>query len=161
MGERQLTGGDNYFEDFVPGDVFRHARGKTVGEIDNTLITNLVMNTADIHFNDFRMAQEREGRRLVFGGATIALVIGLATQDTGEHALDEIGLDELRLSAGVFEGDTLYAFSEVVSVDSDRDDSGVVTFRHRGVNQRAQLVFEGLRTARIAKRPAALRESVG
>ncbi len=46
-----LTGRDNYFEDFNRGDVFEHARGKTVGEIDNVLITNLVMNTAQGHFN--------------------------------------------------------------------------------------------------------------
>ena len=27
---QELTGKDNYFEDFKVGDVYRHARGKTV-----------------------------------------------------------------------------------------------------------------------------------
>jgi len=40
-----LTGNDNYFEDFVPGIVMRHARGKTVEAIENVILTNLVMNT--------------------------------------------------------------------------------------------------------------------
>ena len=46
-----LTGSTNYFEDFTNGEVYRHARGKTVGEMENHLITHLVMNTAEAHFN--------------------------------------------------------------------------------------------------------------
>ena len=34
---QSLTGRDNYFENFAVGDVYEHARGKTVGEIDNVL----------------------------------------------------------------------------------------------------------------------------
>ncbi|TMA52663.1 MAG: MaoC family dehydratase, partial [Deltaproteobacteria bacterium] len=42
-----LTGRDNYFEDFVVGAKLRHARGTTVGEVENQLLTKLVLNTAD------------------------------------------------------------------------------------------------------------------
>lgn len=51
-----LTGDDNYFEDFDQGKIYRHARGKTITALENVLITNLVMNTADAHFNEHRMA---------------------------------------------------------------------------------------------------------
>ena len=40
------TSPDNYFENFAVGQVIAHARGKTVTEMDNVLITNMVMNTA-------------------------------------------------------------------------------------------------------------------
>jgi len=50
-----LTGKGNYFEDFTVGDIYQHARGKTVEAIDNVLITNLVMNTAQSHFNEHAM----------------------------------------------------------------------------------------------------------
>ena len=50
-----LTGSANYFEDFDVGDKFRHARGTTVGEVENQLLTKLVMNTAQAHFNEDAM----------------------------------------------------------------------------------------------------------
>ena len=46
-----LTSSDNYFEDFEVGQVIRHARGKTMTELENVNITNMVMNTAQGHFN--------------------------------------------------------------------------------------------------------------
>ena len=50
-----LTGKTNYFEDFTVGQVIRHARGKTIEGLENVLITNLVMNTAQAHFNEHSM----------------------------------------------------------------------------------------------------------
>ena len=148
-----LTGTSNYFEDFTVGDVLQHARGKTVNEMDGVLITNMVMNTAQSHFNEDAMKGSPFGRRIVFGGVTIAMVIGLAMQDTGEQALAELGMDKIRLRQSVFHGDSLYAFSEVLETrDGDRPDAGVVRFRHYGVNQDGALVFEGERTVLLKRR---------
>lgn len=153
MSIAHLTGDGNYFEDFTPGDVLRHARGKTVGEIDNVLITNMVMNTASAHF-DVEAAKEMGfAERIVFGGVTIALVIGLAAEDTAENALEELGMDKIRLKNPVFHGDTLTAYTEVLEIDpGSREDAGVVRFRHWGVNQDGTVVMEAERTARIKKR---------
>jgi len=142
----ELTGSDNYFEHFTVGDRFRHARGKTVTEMDGVFITNLVMNTAQGHFNEHLMADREFGRRIVFGGVTAAMVIGLAAQDTGENALAELGMTDVRFRRPVFHGDTLYAISEVIEVeDAERPDAGVVTFAHTGHNQRDEVVFTGKR----------------
>jgi itaconyl-CoA hydratase len=141
-----LTGADNYFENFVPGDRFRHARGKTVTEMDGVLITNLVMNTAQGHFNEDVMADREFGRRIVFGGVTASMVIGLASQDTAENALAELGMTAVLFRSPVYHGDTLYATTEVVAVeDTDRPDAGVVTFDHTGRNQDGTVVFTGRR----------------
>jgi acyl dehydratase len=149
----ELTGADNYFEDFKVGDVFRHARGKTVTEMDGVLLTHLVMNTSQGHFNEHLMSASPFGGRIVFGGIIAAIVIGLAYEDTGEQALAERALDAVRFRAPVHHGDTLYALSEVVSVaDGDRDDAGEVTFRHTGVNQKNEVVFEGTRRVRLKRR---------
>lgn len=163
---QNLTARDNYFEDFGVGDVYEHARGKTVGEIDNVLITNLVMNTAQGHFNEHMMAAGPIGHRITFGGVTASLVIGLAMQDTGEQAVAELGLDKIRFRTPVLHGDTLYAFSEVVDKSdfnaraAGRPDLkgykpaqvGEVHFRHWGVNDRGQVVFEGERRVLIKRR---------
>jgi acyl dehydratase len=62
-------------------------------------------------------------------------------------------MDNIRLQNPVVHGDTLYAYSEVLSkADSEREDAGVVTFRHYGVNQRDQQVFQGDRTLLIKRR---------
>jgi acyl dehydratase len=123
-----------YFEDFAVGDRYRHARGTTVGEAENQLLTKLVMNTAQAHFNEHAMARGPYGRRIVFGLITGSIIIGLATQDTAEHAVAELALDKLRFTAPVFHGDTLYAYTEVLAKgDADRDDAGIVRFRHTGV----------------------------
>ena len=148
-----LTGNDNYFEDFTVGASYEHARGKTVTEMDGVLITNMVMNTAQGHFNEDQMAKGPMGQRIVFGGVTAAMVIGLAMQDTGEQALAELGMTGIRFRVSVHHGDTLYAFSEVLETrDSDRSDAGIVRFAHRGLNQHGKVVFEGERTVLIKRR---------
>lgn len=141
----------SHFEDFVPGDVFRHARGKTVTELEAVLLTHLVLNTAQAHFNEDAMRRTDLGGTIVFGGVVAALVIGLATQDTAEHGVRERRLDSMRFKAPVRHGDTLYAYTEVV----EKSDDGTVRFRHRGVNQHGAEVFECDRWVEVARRPPA------
>jgi itaconyl-CoA hydratase len=149
----RLTGSANYFEDFKVGDRYRHARGTTVGEVENHLLTKLVMNTAHAHFNEHAMKDSLFGQRLVFGLVTGSIVIGLATQDVAENAIAELALDKMRFKAPVFHGDTLYAYTEVLAKeDADRADAGVVRFRHWGVNQDGAVVFEGERTVLVRRR---------
>lgn len=148
-----LTGSDNYFEDFTVGDVFKHARGKTVTEMDGVLLTHLVMNTAQGHFNEHLMGSTPFGGTIVFGGVVAAIVIGLAYEDTGEQALAEIGMTDVRFRAPVHHGDTLYATSEVIDTsDAEREDAGEVVFRHRGVNHNDETVFEGERRVLLKRR---------
>jgi acyl dehydratase len=146
-----LTGADNFFEDFKVGEVIRHARGKTMCESDNVGITLQVLNTAEAHFNEDAM-KDSFGQRLQFGGVTIAMIIGMTTQDTAENAIRELSLNKIRLKASVFHGDTLYAYSEVLETSNCNEISGVVKFRHWGVNQDSEIVFEGERKVQIKKR---------
>lgn len=139
----KLTGASNYFEDFVVGDVIKHARGKTITLLENVLITNLVMNTAQGHFNEdmMRGSAFSGGGVVVYGGVNFSLVLGLASQDCCENAVAELGLDNVRLTKPVRHGDTLYAYSEIlVKRDADQPDAGIVIFRHYGYNQKDEQV---------------------
>ena len=148
-----LTGSGNYFEDFEVGQVIRHARGKTITELENVNITNMVMNTAQGHFNVDQMSKTPLGKILCYGGVSFSLVLGLASQDTVENALAELGLDNIQLKTMGFHGDTLYAYSKVLQkTESEREDAGVVVFKHYGVNQDKELVAEIERTALIKKK---------
>ncbi|MEM1402930.1 MAG: MaoC family dehydratase [Pseudomonadota bacterium] len=159
MNKQDLTGNDNYFENFVVGDVYRHSRGKTITENEAVTICHLVLNTAEGHFNDDLMAKAHAAglmqvdKSLVFGGVTISVTIGLAYQDTGEQVIREVGMDKMKLLAPVVHGDTIYSYTEVLESEDVDADSGMVMFRHYGVNHRDQVVFQGDRKALIRKAP--------
>ena len=150
-----LTSPGGYFEDFVVGQRMRHARGATVGEFEGQLVTKLVMNTAQAHWNEHHLRGGPLGSgRVVFGLVTASMVFGLASQDTAENALAELGCTGLRFRAPVHHGDTLFAFTEVLATEAspEHDDAGVVRFKHWGVTHDDRLVFEGERTVLVKRR---------
>ena len=148
-----LTGNNNYFEDFKVGEVLKHRRGKTIEPTENVVITNLVMNSASSHFDDVVMRDTPYKKRLQFGGVTASLIVGMASQDTSENSLAELGMTGIRFKVPVFHGDTLYAYTEVLAKDdAGRADAGEVVFRHWGVNQDEKVVFEGDRRVLVKKR---------
>ncbi|MCY4278186.1 MAG: MaoC family dehydratase [Gammaproteobacteria bacterium] len=150
-----LTSNNTYFEDFEVGQRIKHARGTTIDEVENQMLTKLVMNTASGHWNEHVMKDTPFGSRLVFGFITASMVIGLATQDTAENAVKELGLDKIRFKKPVFHGDTVYAYTEVLSMESTPErDAGIIAFKHWGVNQKDDVVFEGERRVLLKKRPA-------
>ena len=62
----------------------------------------------------------------------------------------------MRLPAPVFEGDTLWAESEILELRESRSNPkvGIVTMRTRGINQRGEVVIEFRRTFMLARRGA-------
>jgi itaconyl-CoA hydratase len=150
-----LTGPDTWFEDFCPGQRIRHARAATIDAVTGAFMAKSVMNTAQVHWNDQAGRDDALGPGfVVFGLITASTVLGLASQDTTENAICEIEYDDFRFMAPVYQGDTLSAFSEVVSVNPhpDRDDAGIVEFAHWGLNQHDTVVFRGVRKALVRRR---------
>jgi len=154
MKVSELTGPTGYVEDFTPGQRIRHFRGATIDEVENNYLSKQVMNTAQVHWNEHATAGSPLGEgRLVFGLLTGSMVVGLASQDTAEQAIAELGLDGVRFTKPVHHGDTIYAYTEVLSVDdADRDDAGVVRFKHWGVNQDGAVVCELERRVLLKRR---------
>ena len=148
---RKLTSGNNYFEDFTAGQKIKHARGTTIDEVENQMLTKLVMNSAQGHWNQALMEKTPMKKRLVFGFITASMVIGLATQDTAENAIRELGLDKIKFKKPVFHGDTVNAYTEVLATEP-ADEGGVVRFKHWGVNQNEEVVFEGERSVLLRRR---------
>ena len=148
-----LTSSDTYFEDFEVGQTIRHSRGKTMTNLENVNFTNMVMNTASAHYDEHLCSKTPFGKIVSYGGVNFSMVLGLASQDTVENALAELGLDNISLKTMVTHGDTLYAYSRVLEKsDSDREDAGIIKFQHWGINQRDELVAEVQRTALIKRK---------
>lgn len=155
---RRLTRDDNWFEDFVQGETIVHPRARTMGETEHMALTNIVLNTAQLHFNQAMCTESPEtffdGRRVVYGGIVFAFVVGLASEETSENALAEVSFDEGRHKAPVFAGDTLFAESTVLEKrDSpEREDAGIVKFLLVGKNQKGEVVLEITREVLVKKK---------
>ncbi len=145
-----------FLEDFTVGDVYRHAHGRTLTETDNTWFTLLTNNTHDIHFNADYAARTEFGRPLVVSTLTLAVVTGLSVPDVSQNAVANLGWDEVRLTAPVFAGDTLYAESTVLEArpSRSRPGQGLVRVRTRGYNQRDETVITYERTVLVYTRAA-------
>src|SRR5256885_15108131 len=115
--EHRFTRDDNLFEDFTVGETIVHPRGRTISEAEHMLWTNVVLNTAQLHFNqkmcDDEPATNFGGRRVVYGGIVFAFVAGLASQETEENAACVLGYDEGRDLTPLFARATLSAGSTV------------------------------------------------
>ncbi len=143
-----------FYEDFCVGDVYRHALGRTVTTTDNIWFTLLTQNTAPIHFDHHYSAQTEFGRPLVDSTFTVALVTGQSVSDVSQNVFANLGWDEIRLPNPVFEGDTVYSQSEVLSKreSQSRPEVGIVTVRTTGYKQDGKVVVTFNRTLMVYKR---------
>lgn len=141
------------FEDFEPGDIFEHPLGRTITQADNIWFTLLTVNPNPIHFDEGYAARTEFKRPLVNSTFTLALVTGLSVSDVSLNAIN-LGWDEVRLPAPVFEGDTLYAQSEVIEArpSASRPNMGIVKLRTTGINQEGVTVIEFFRTIMVYRR---------
>ena len=119
---------------FEVGEVIRHPIGRTVTATDNAWTTLLAVNTNPIHFDAHYAAQTEFGKPLVNSPFTLALVTGLSVADISRYAVN-LGWDEVRMPAPVFEGDTIYAQTEVLSAreSKSRPHMGIVEVKTTGL----------------------------
>lgn len=146
-----------YYEEFHPGQTFRHALRRTVTETDNLLITTLTHNPASLHLDAEAMKSSEFGRVLVNSCFTLSLMVGISVADTTQGTtIANLGWDEVRFPKPVFVGDTLHVETEVHGLRESRSrpEAGIVQFVHRTFNQRDELVAHCLRNALILKKPA-------
>ncbi len=143
-----------FFEDFTVGDVYEHPLGRTVTTTDNIWFTLLTQNTAPIHFDHHYAAQTEFKRPLVDSTFTLALVTGQSVTDISQNVFANLGWDEVRLPHPVFEGDTIYSQSAVLSLrDShSRPNIGIVTVQTTGFNQDGVVVITFKRTLMVYRR---------
>ena len=141
-----------FYEDFEVGDVYEHPLGRTVTTADNIWFTSLTMNPNPIHLDHVYAAQTEFGRPLMNSTFTLALVTGLSVTDVSQNAIN-LGWDAVRLPAPVFEGDTIYARSEVLSKreSNSRPHMGIVQIKSSGLNQDGVTVIEFTRTVLVYK----------
>ncbi len=149
-----------YYEDFTVGDVYEHRPGRTITEYDNISFTLLTMNTHPLHFDTEYAKHSEFGKPLVNSALTLAIVAGMSVSDTSQKAIANLGWNDIRLTAPVFAGDTIYAESEVLEKrdSKSRPNQGIVTIRTTGKKADGTVFMTYERTMLIPKRGHAVED---
>jgi acyl dehydratase len=146
-----------FYDQWTVGDRIVHEIRRTVTETDNLLFSTMTHNPQPLHL-DVEAAKASEfGQILVNGTFTFALMVGLSVGDTTLGTLvANLGYDKLVMPKPVFLGDTLRAETEVHELKDSRSrpEAGIVTFTHRMLNQRDEVVCQCLRSALIKRSDA-------
>ena len=139
-----------FLEDFKVGDVYRSSVGRTITQTDNIHFSLLTNNTNPIHSDANYAAQTEFGRPLVNSFLTMATVAGLMVPETSQNGF-ALGVSDVTLPNPLFDGDTLYADTQVVEVRETRSRPGwgVVKVRQRGIKQDGTIVLVMTRTFMI------------
>jgi acyl dehydratase len=146
-----------FYEDWQEGETIAHALRRTVTATDNLLISTLTHNPQPLHLDAEAAEASEFGRILVNSCFTFSLLVGASVADTTEGVLvANLGFDEVRLPSPVFIGDTLHFESDCLSKrdSKSRPTAGLVTWAHRAINQRGEIVCTMKRTALIKKAAA-------
>ena len=152
-GRRLRESYGRYFEEFEVGDIYEHRPGRTVSEADNTWFTLMTMNKHPLHFDAEYARKSEFGQPLVNSCLTLSIVVGMTVSDISQKAIGNLGWTDIKLTAPVFIGDTLYAETEVLAKrdSASRPTQGIVTVRTLGRKQDGAQVISFERVALIPK----------
>jgi len=148
---------DWYFDDFEVGDV-HETMGRTVTEAD---VVNFV--TFGGIFEEIFINAEYAKNNSLFRGRvapvllTLVFAEGLYVQTGHTHkGRAFLGLEELRMTAPVFCGDTIHVEVAVESArrSQGRPNDGILAMRHKVLNQNGVVVMSYKTTRMLACRPS-------
>ncbi len=143
----------NFFEDFSPGQVLRHATPRTLTTGDQALYTALTgsrfaLHSSDVFARALGLPQAPLDDFLVFH-----IVFGKTVPDISLNAVANLGYASCVFGVPVYPGDTLSAASTVIGLkENSSRETGVVTVRSTGVNQNGETVLDYIRWVMVKKR---------
>ncbi len=147
------TNAGRFFEDYLLGDVIRHAVPRTVKMGERALYHMLYPARHALHSSD-HFAQTCG---LPFSPLddliAFHVVFGKTVPDVSLNAVANLGYAEGRWHQPVWPGDTLRSESQVIGLKQNSSGkNGVVWVRTRGLNQRDELVLDYVRWVMVKKR---------
>jgi acyl dehydratase len=121
---------------------------------DNTWFTLLTQAPAPIHFDHHYAGQTAWKKPIVNSTFILALVTGQSVTDLSQNVFANLGWDEVKLPKPVFEGETIYSQSEILSLtdSKSRPDVGIVKVRTSGFKQDGTVVITFKRTMMVFRR---------
>ncbi len=137
-----LSGSSHFWEDYSTGEKIDHRDGFTVEESEHMMATRLYQNTSRVHFDAHFTKESRFGQRIVYGGHVISIARALSHNGLGNACILS-AINGGSHTAPTFAGDTIYAWTEVLSCQAleNRKDIGALRLRTRAVKNRPATDF--------------------
>lgn len=142
-----------HYEEFTVGEIYEHRPGRTISETDNTWFSLLTMNQNPLHIDAAYSSKTEFGKPLVNSCLTLSILVGMSVNDVSYKTIANLGWNDIRLTAPVFAGDTLYAESEVIAKreSKSRPTQGIVTVKTAGKKADGTVVMTFERTILVPK----------
>ncbi len=133
----------SFFEDFQPGDVYKHWPGKTILESDNNMFCLLTMNHHPLHSDINYCKGQKHGKIVVCGLLVISVVVGMTVPEISGMAIANLDYEKISHDRPVFLNDTLYATSKILDKCESKTESdrGVVYVETKAFNQNNKRVL--------------------
>jgi 2-methylfumaryl-CoA hydratase len=150
------TSAGNFFEDFRLGQVIEHATPRTVTAGDTALYvalygTRFAVQSSEVFAQAIGYPLAPVDDFLVFH-----IVFGKTVPDISLNAIANLGYADCRFLAPVYQGDTLFARSEVIGLkENSNRKTGIVYVRSTGQRQDGTDVLEFVRWVMVRKRDEA------
>ena len=145
-----------YWEEWEIGAEFESS-GRTVTEADIVMFAGLSGDYNPLHVNEEYCKQTIFGGRIAHGPLVYAIAAGLLFQ---LHLYDDtliafLGFENLKFTNPVKPGDTIRARIKVLEKrETSNPDRGVMKRRLEVLNQRGEVVQEGIQAFLLKRRPA-------
>jgi len=151
-----MIGHGLYFDDCKVGSIYR-TLARTISETDIVTFVNLGGFTEPL-FMDMEYVKKESvfGRRAAPGAMTLAFSEGLVMQTGLIHGVGMAWLGgDVKVTAPVLEGDTIRVEVEIADKrETKKRDRGIVTYKHRVLNQRDEVVMELTLQRMIKRKPS-------
>jgi 2-methylfumaryl-CoA hydratase len=150
------TSPGNFFEDFRPGQIIRHATPRTVTHGDVAVYNALFGARFPLQSSDMFAYAVGYPRSPIDDLLVFHIVFGKTVPDISLNAVANLGYADCRFLRAVYPGDTLTAESEVIGLkENSSRKTGVVYVRSTGVKQDGTKVLEYVRWVMVRKRDEA------
>lgn len=145
-----------YFEDFQAGDRFT-TPSRTVGLFEIGQFAGLSGDYNPIHTDAVFGEESQFGQRIAHGALGLSILTGLVTRlgifEASTIAL--LGIEDWRFKGPIFAGDTIHGELEILETKLTSDGCrGVIVRKYQLVNQRGEVVQEGIMPLLSKCRPA-------
>lgn len=146
-----------YWEEWQPDAEFK-SPARTVTETDIVTFAGLSGDYNPLHVNEEFCKSTPFGGRIAHGPLIYAIAAGLLFQ---LHLYDDtliafLGFEELKFTKPVKPGDTIHARIKVLEKrETSRPDRGIMKRRLQVLNQRGEVVQEGIQAFMLKRKQAA------
>ncbi|MBI39085.1 MAG: acyl dehydratase [Leptospiraceae bacterium] len=133
------TGSNTYFEDFQVGDILVHKNMRTITD-EHVPWTYRMGNTHPLHYDKIysqSLSGPMSGEPIVYGGLVFGWLAGMASRDTTENMLWDLGYTEGYHTQPAISGDTVGAITRVLALeDGPMDGTGILHAQFIGVKNK-------------------------